>query len=62
MRLKSSIHSATGYNERIIQKTFKCSIHMYIQFLYLYGGSMKKRKKFNPELYNKMEIPVAAYR
>ena len=35
---------------------------MYIQFLYLYGGSMKKRKKFNPELYNKMEIPVAASR
>lgn len=35
---------------------------MYIQFLYLYGGSMKKRKKFNPELYNKMEIPVATSR
>ena len=35
---------------------------MYIQFLYLYGGAMKKKKKFNPELYNKMEIPVAASR
>lgn len=35
---------------------------MYIQFLYLYGGSMKKKKKFNPELINKMEIPVAASR